>query len=196
MRNYKLIGLTGTTGAGKGEVVKILENSGYCIISADELAREIMKNDVVLENIKSFFGEDVVSCNVLDRDMLAERAFCDREHTALLNRITHPHITTLFFEKLSELECSGCEKIVLDAPQLFESKINVVCDEIIAVLADESLRIERIILRDNITEKQAKQRISVQLSDKFFVENCDYIIYNNSTVTALTAEVESIIGKL
>ena len=196
MRKYKLIGLTGTTGAGKGEVVKTLASHGYGVISADELAREIMKNEVVLESIKSFFGEDVVRDNVPDRGLLAERAFCDREHTALLNCITHPHITALFFEKLTELTDKGCDKVVLDAPQLFESKINIVCDRTIAVLADEPLRLGRIIGRDNLTEKQAKQRISAQLSDEFFTENCDYIIYNNSTVTALTAEVERIIGKL
>ncbi|MCH5299247.1 MAG: dephospho-CoA kinase [Ruminococcus sp.] len=196
MRNYKLIGLTGTTGAGKGEVVKILSAHGYGVIVADELAREIMKNEVVLESIKSFFGEDVVRDNVLDRGLLAERAFCDKEQTALLNCITHPHITALFFKKLSELANSGYDKIVLDAPQLFESKINIVCDKTIAVLADEGLRLNRITLRDNLSEKQAKQRINVQLSDEFFAENCDYIIYNNSTVTALTAEVERIIREL
>ena len=196
MRKYKLIGLTGTSGAGKGEVVKILASRGYSVIAADELAREIMKNEVVLECIKNFFGADVVKDNILDRSLLAERAFYDKEHTALLNRITHPHITALFFERLTELADSGSDKIVLDAPQLFESKINIVCDTTIAVLADEKLRLDRIIKRDKLTEQQAKQRISVQLSDSFFTENCDYIIYNNSTVTALTAEVESIIGKL
>lgn len=196
MRKYNLIGLTGTTGAGKGEVVKILANHGYSVISADKLAREIMKNEVVLESVKSFFGADVVKDNVLDRSLLAERAFCDKERTALLNRITHPHITALFFEKLSELADSGCDKIVLDAPQLFESKINIVCDKTIAVLADEKLRLNRIIERDKITETQAKQRISVQLSDRFFTENCDHIIYNNSTVSALTAEVERIIREI
>lgn len=196
MKTYKLIGLTGTTGAGKGEVRKILIDHGYCVIDADELARKIMKNEVVLESIKSFFGADVAKDNVLDRKLLAERAFCDKEHTVLLNRITHPHITTLFFEMLAELVDSGRDKIVLDAPQLFESGINIVCDKIIAVLADENIRLGRIIKRDNIAEKQAKERISIQLSDSFFAENCDYLIYNNSTISALTAEVESIIEKL
>ncbi len=196
MRKYKLTGLTGTTGAGKGEVRKIFVRHGYNVIDADELAREIMKSEIVLRNIKSFFGADIVKNNVLDRRLLAERAFCDREHTALLNRITHPHITPLFFNRLAELANSGKDKIIFDAPQLFESGINIICDNIIAVLADETLRTERITKRDNITQQQARERISIQLSDSFFAENSDYAVYNNSTIDALTSEVESIIKKL
>ena len=68
---------------------------------------------------------------------------------------------------------------MLDASQLFEANMQNDCYKVIGVLADENVRIKRIIARDNITEQQAKLRMSAQFDNDYFIDNCDYIIYNN-----------------
>lgn len=196
MKSYKLIGLTGATGAGKGEVRAVFEERGYKVIDADLLAREIMKNPIVLESVKTFFGEDTVVKGKLDRGLLAKRAFSSKDNTALLNSVTHPHITPLFLKELKVLADGGADKIIFDAPQLFESGLDIICDAVISVTADERIRLERIKARDNLTDEEAKRRINAQFSDEYFRENSDYTIENNSTPDELRARAEEIIDRL
>ncbi len=167
------VGLTGPTGAGKSYVCEIFRQKGFKIIDCDKIAHELTaKNAPILAELASEFGEDVVKNGELDRKLLASRAFDTKEHTKKLNSILHPAIA----EKCKE-EAQGLT--VLDASQLFEANMQNDCYKVIGVLADEDVRIKRIIARDNITEQQAKLRMSAQFDNDYFIDNCDYIIYNN-----------------
>jgi len=68
---------------------------------------------------------------------------------------------------------------VIDAPVLLESDCKNFCDIIALVSASESLRLKRILLRDNISEDDAKIRIGAQKSDEYYEENSDIIIMND-----------------
>lgn len=167
------VGLTGPTGAGKSYVCEIFRQKGFKIIDCDKIAHELTaKNAPILAELANEFGEDVVKNGELDRKLLASRAFDTKEHTKKLNSILHPAIA----EKCKE-EAQGLT--VLDASQLFEANMQNDCYKVIGVLADEDVRIKRIIARDNITEQQAKLRMSAQFDNDYFIDNCDYIIYNN-----------------
>lgn len=167
------VGLTGPTGAGKSYVCEIFRQKGFKIIDCDKIAHELTaKNAPILTELASEFGEDIVKNGELDRKLLASRAFDTKEHTKKLNSILHPAIA----EKCKE-EAQGLT--VLDASQLFEANMQNDCYKVIGVLADENVRIKRIIARDNITEQQAKLRMSAQFDNDYFIDNCDYIIYNN-----------------
>ena len=52
-------------------------------------------------------------------------------------------------------------------------------DLMIGVLAEREVRRMRIMERDNLTEEEAERRISAQKPDNFYLENCDFIVYNN-----------------
>lgn len=167
------VGLTGPTGAGKSYVCEIFRQKGFKIIDCDKIAHELTaKNAPILAGLANEFGEDVVKNGELDRKLLASRAFDTKEHTKKLNSILHPAII-----KRCKEEANGLT--VLDASQLFEANMQNDCYKVIGVLADEDVRIKRIIARDNITEQQAKLRMSAQFDNDYFIDNCDYIIYNN-----------------
>lgn len=196
MKNYRLVGLTGTTGAGKSEVAQIFRENGYEVIYADNLAREIMKNSEVLSELRDNFGDDVVSDNLLNRALLAERAFRNSDTKKLLDKITHPYISDLFISELQRLESENVQRIVFDAPQLFESGLDSLCDCIISVTAPDEIRLKRITQRDGLTPEKARERMSVQFSEEFFRENSDYVIENNSDTTSLKQAVIKIIKAL
>ncbi|WP_366775222.1 L-threonylcarbamoyladenylate synthase [uncultured Eubacterium sp.] len=167
------VGLTGPTGAGKSYVCEIFRQKGFKIIDCDKIAHELTaKNAPILAELANEFGEDIVKNGELDRKLLASRAFDTKEHTKKLNSILHPAII-----KRCKEEANGLT--VLDASQLFEANMQNDCYKVIGVLADEDVRIKRIIARDNITEQQAKLRMSAQFDNDYFIDNCDYIIYNN-----------------
>ncbi len=178
MKQYKLIGLTGQSGAGKSTVSKLFSKLGAKIINADEIVTDLYTpGSYCLKAVAAYFGAEIINPDgTLNRRMLAERAFSSKENTAALNAIVHPFVTARLFELLKDAK----GVVVFDAPQLFEAGADVICDVILAVVADEKLRLKRIIHRDNLTEEQAVSRIKAQFSEDYFRKHADIIIENNS----------------
>ena len=183
MKKYKLIGLTGQSGAGKSEVSAVFSECGATVLDADEIVAELYaEGSPCVRTVAAVFGADVLTSDgTLDRKLLAERAFSSKENTALLGRIVHPFVTARFFELLRDARGT----VIYDAPQLFESGADVICDAVIAVVADKNVRLSRIMKRDGLPEKQARERIDAQLSEEYFRERSDYIIENNGDRTEL-----------
>ena len=59
----KLIGLTGQSGAGKGEVAKVFEKSNAFVIDCDKVAREQSKNKALLEKLCSAFSDNILNAD-------------------------------------------------------------------------------------------------------------------------------------
>ena len=194
MKKTKLIGLTGQSGAGKSTASEYLRSIGLTVIDADNLVKEIYDNDsICLKAVCAVFGNDIVKDNILDRRLLAQRAFSSKENTKLLSNIVHPFVTA---KCLSILKETDEDIIIYDAPQLFESNFDAVCDCIISVVADENIRLERICKRDNISEELALMRMSVQLDEEFFIKNSNYVLKNNSTKENLISQLQEIFSKI
>ena len=170
-----IIGLTGPTGAGKSSLKTVAENLGYKVIDCDITARKaVEKGTKGLMALVNTFGEDILfSDGSLNRKALAQKAFSTPQNTELLNKILLPFITELVLK-----ECEG-DKVLLDAPTLFESGLNEKCTATVGVLADRETRIERIKNRDNLSEDEALTRINAGKTDEFYKQNADFVIYNN-----------------
>lgn len=82
--------------------------------------------------------------------------------------------------------------IVIDAPLLFESKLDQICDFVIGVIAKEEEKIERICKRDGISKEMAKKRLSIQMEEKELSKKADYIIVNDGNVENLEKEIEKV----
>ena len=172
----KIIGLTGPTGAGKSSACAICKELGIKHIDCDIIARKATeKGEEGLLAVVKAFGEDVLYTDgTLNRKALAEKAFKDADSTDLLNKTLLPIIHKMV---LNEIDC---DRVLLDAPTLFESGVNEICHKTVAVLADREIRLKRILSRDNITTEQALLRINAGKTDDFYKEKCDFVIYNNA----------------
>ncbi len=184
-----VFGLTGQTGAGKGFVGEALKTFGFNVIDSDRISRELTdRGSPVLSVLQAEFGADIVNGGELNRALLAQRAFSSRERTDELNRILHPAI----IERCKKEAKGLC---VIDAPQLFEAGLEKDCYKIIAVVAPRETRLERIILRDGITEKNALERINAQLSEEYYIKNSDFVIVNDGK-TDVKSAVKEIIDEI
>ncbi|MEE0896624.1 MAG: dephospho-CoA kinase [Acutalibacteraceae bacterium] len=188
----KIIGLTGPTGAGKSSLKTVAENLGYKVIDCDITARKaVEKGTKGLMALVNTFGEDILfSDGSLNRKALAQKAFSTPQNTELLNKILLPFITELVLK-----ECEG-DKVLLDAPTLFESGLNEKCTATVGVLADRETRIERIKNRDNLSEDEALTRINAGKTDEFYKQNADFVIYNNGETEEFQKEFEVILSKI
>ncbi|MBE6771572.1 MAG: threonylcarbamoyl-AMP synthase [Ruminococcaceae bacterium] len=174
-----VIGLTGQTGSGKTTVADILKNKGYHIVDTDILARKAVENPEVIALLTKRFGVDIINDGILDRRELARRAFASKDGTAALSAITHPEITRLAVEEIHTAEKCGAKAAVIDAALLFDSPLVAICEKNISVIADEKLRLERIMNRDSLSEKDALLRMGAQPPAEYYTEKADIIIDNN-----------------
>ena len=187
-----IIGLTGPTGSGKSSVSAAAEKFGLKVIDCDKTARKATeKGTEGLKAITKAFGSEILNPDgTLNRKALAALAFKNRESTELLNKTILPYIV-----ELVKNETVGHDTL-LDAPTLFESGINEICDKTIAVLADREIRLKRITARDNLTLNEAKTRINAGKHEWFYKENADYIIYNNGEEKAFIQSFSDIIKEI
>lgn len=187
-----VVGLTGPTGAGKSTISKAAEDFGYKVIDCDKLARiAVEKGSYGLNALVKVFGQDILNDDLtLNRKALAKKAFSTPDNTKLLNKTILPYILELV------MLSSDTDNILLDAPTLFESGINSVCKLTIAVLADEKLRLDRIIKRDNIDTNSALLRMNAGKPDEFYIDNADFVIYNNGDNNDCINEFKEIINNI
>ena len=194
----RVIGLTGQSGAGKTTVSRVFSQNGFAVIDADIISREVTeKGQPCLTELSEAFGSDIINSDgTLNRKRLGSIVFFDREKLRQLNGIIYPYIIYRIISRIDELSEEGRELILLDAPTLFEANADDLCDLIISVTADESIRMSRIIARDNITPEAAKKRFESQYSEHFFVNHSDFVIINNKTPDVLAAKAEEVAGKI
>ena len=86
--------------------------------------------------------------------------------------------------------------VLLDAPTLFESKADNLCDIIVSVIADREIRIERILKRDSITLDEAESRLNSQKNDDFYIEKSDYVIRNNGSLSELENNTINVVNSI
>ena len=186
-----ILGLTGPTGAGKGAVGKLLTQRGAFVIDTDRLAREVVeKGTPCLKALCDHFGSDILrEDGTLNRAALAAKAFADPAEKAVLEAITHPAIIARTHELLASCEAPLA---VIDAPALFESGMDTICNVTLAVLAPAAIRLVRIQQRDGICEEAARLRMNAQPDDEYYRTHADHILINDGDESLLNKRLASL----
>lgn len=191
------VAIAGNIACGKSEVEKILIALGYKVIDTDKVNHSILNSDEsAINEIKQVFSSDDILDNdgSISREKLGKVVFASEEKRKLLENILHIRI----FNKVNDFfEENKNEKIVfVSIPLLFESKQEKTFDKIIFISADEKIRLERLMKRNNYSEEYAKVRIDSQEKEDEKIKKSDYIIYNNSDFDSLKNHVEFTISKI
>lgn len=184
------VGVTGNYSSGKSTVCSFFEELGGEIIDTDIIARKVLeKGSSGLKKITEIFGEEfLLPDGNLDRRKLAYHVFKSEERTRTLNLIVHPLISDIVIS-----DSVPDDKIYfINAPLLFEAKLNPLMEKNIIVVADEKLMIERGMARDNLSEEEIRDRLSRQFSVKEKIKFSDYVIYNSGDLTETRRQVEDI----
>lgn len=180
--NKYVIGLTGGIGCGKTMVLEHLKTEyNAFVIEADKIGHQVMEfNAKGYDMVVKAFGNEIVnnegSTPYINRKILGQIVFNDKEKLKLLNSITHPLIHQEI-EKLI-LDCNK-QLIIIEAAILLETSLKNLCNTLWYVYADENIRLERLQKYRNIDKEKALQIMKNQWSDKDFRSDCQVIIDNS-----------------
>jgi dephospho-CoA kinase len=171
------IGLTGGIGSGKSLVANIFKVLGIPVFDADTEAKLIMEKDEQLAlSIQKLFGEETYTDKKLNRKYLANIVFDDPGRLEQLNSMVHPAAILAANTWMSQ---QTTPYVVKEAALLFESKSASQLDFIIGVYAPKTLRIKRVMERDNVTSEKVVARMSRQIDEEEKMKLCDFIVVNN-----------------
>lgn len=160
------VGLTGSIAVGKSFVVSVMRELGCHTLDADQTAREVVaKGTDGLAEIVSLFGKQVLTdSGELDRKRVGSIVFADEEKRELLNSIVHPRVLAVQDKWLSRVTRDDPDGIaVVDAALMIESGGYRRFDRIIVVWCLPEIQLQRLMMRDGLSEADAKRRIAAQM---------------------------------
>lgn len=177
----KVFGLTGGIGSGKSSVAEMLAARGCAVVSLDEVAKEVLApgSDAVAEVAATW--PSVVRDGMIVRSELANVAFADPRELARLNAIVHPRAWALSDEYVRQFGARGVSAVVVESALLRGSVKERAYDANIVVVADDDVRVVRLVTHRGFDPVDARARIAQQMAQEELMSIADYVIDNSGS---------------
>lgn len=184
-----VIGLTGNIACGKSTVVAALVGMGAAAIDADTVYHELIEPGSELwRTLIARYGESIVGKDRrIDRRQLGSIVFTDARALAELDRLTHPAVVAEIQRRLAGMR-GGV--VVVDAVKLIESGLDVCCDQVWLVACSPEQQVQRLMARNNLSEEDARRRVTLQPDIGPKVRRADVTIDNSGTLADTARQVD------
>ncbi len=185
------VGLTGNIASGKSTVASFFKKYGATIVSADEVARRITAvGQPAFQLILEHFGNQILnSRGEINRPILRNLIFADREQRLWLEKLLHPLIRNTIKEELAK--STSCYTVI-EIPLLINKDDYPYLDRILFLLTEPKQQIDRIIERDKCTYQQAKAILVAQPDNFRRLKLADDIVINRGNLTGLTMKIKNL----
>ncbi|CAC5941000.1 Dephospho-CoA kinase [Staphylococcus aureus] len=190
----KVIGLTGGIASGKSTVSELLSVFGFKVVDADKAAREaVKKGSKGLAQVREVFGDEAIDENgEMNRRYMGDLVFNHPEKRLELNAIIHPIVRDIMEEDKQEYLKQGYN-VIMDIPLLFENELENTVDEVWVVYTSESIQMDRLMQRNNLSLEDAKARVYSQISIDKKSRMADHVIDNLGDKLELKQNLERLL---
>ncbi|MCE5033144.1 MULTISPECIES: dephospho-CoA kinase [Staphylococcus] len=190
----KVIGLTGGIASGKSTVSELLTAHGFKIVDADIASRKaVEKGSEGLEQVRATFGEEAIDEDGnMDRGYVGDIVFNYPEKRLELNEIVHPIVRNIM-EQEKEAFLKDGYNVIMDIPLLYENELQDTVDEVWLVYTSESIQIDRLMQRNDISMEDAKARVYSQISIDKKRRMADHVIDNRDSKLDLKQNLEQLL---
>ena len=104
----------------------------------------------------------------------------------------HPLMARMVSDKIEVLRDQEVGVVVVEAALLFEAGWDSLVEEVWLTDAPDQVIIERLKLRNGMSEEEARKRISSQMGRTERLERSDYVIENSGDMAALARTIKEL----
>ena len=193
-----VIGLVGGIGSGKTLVSQQLESLGCSVISADQLAQEALDSSQIQEELKRWWGPDIIGADGLaDRKKIGTIVFSNSTELKRLEQLVHPMVKKARSHLRKQYEQDeNTVAIVEDCPLLIETGLDQECDAIIFISCSYETRLERVAANRKWSKEELAQREKNQLKLDIKAKRADYIINNDTSEEDCFLQVRRVLSQV
>ena len=187
-----VLGLTGAIAAGKSAAGDLLGSMGCLVSRSDQHAHEVLRDPEVVKNLVDWWGAGVLdSEGDIARPAVAERVVASQVERERLEALVHPRIH-LLREACFAQATPATKALVIEAPLLFEAKMDEHCAQTIFIDAARAVRLARVAERgwDNA---ELDRRESAQWPLDVKREKADHVLRNEGSLDGLRLQLETIL---
>lgn len=196
---YKAIAVTGGIGSGKSLIASILERRGVRVVDADNLTKDCLLTQDIVDKIQRHFGDDFINKNGVNKKKLSEEVFSNNEKRKMLESIIHPCVFRLWEEIYNKYK-NQTTGIAYIAPLLYETNRYRDFSFVIVVDIPEQLQVKRLLKAKKLSEYEIHLRIAAQVNRvernkiaDLYVDNSDS---KEKTATFLNSQFDMIMDKV
>lgn len=191
----KAIAITGSIATGKSTVSEYLIQQGYPVIDTDIISRIVVeKGTIGLDRLKENFGEGIIQEDgTLNRKALSNIVFNDAASKEKLNQILHPLISKESKERMAAYKEEGHSLIFVDIPLYYEVDIDIPTDAVWLVYVSPDIQLERLMKRNLMSEEDARQLISNQISIQDKAKWSEIVIDNSNTLEETHKQIDQLL---
>lgn len=183
-----VFGVTGPIGAGKSLVSELIAKHGFKHLDCDEIVHNLYKSKDVQSSLKKIIPELKIVNEDVDRKWLKAYLIDNPKKKKQLERFVHKEVINYIEKELKKAKTP----IVIEAAFLFETGLDLLCDQTIYVSASKDKQIEHLKVRGDDVEKALKLNANFDENNK---KKATYIIINDKDVAYLDKQVSVICGK-
>ncbi|MBA1434570.1 dephospho-CoA kinase [Bombilactobacillus bombi] len=191
------IGVTGGIATGKSTVTHILQQQGYKVIDADQVARKVVRpHRRGWKKVVKAFGDTILQPDKqLDRQRLGQIVFNNPERLQQLNQILQPLIRQRLTYQIQHVPNDN-RPVFFEIPLLFEQNYQSLLQKTILVYAKLPVQLQRLQERNHLSVQQAQQRINSQMDLQQKRQLADFVIDNSDGLTSLYPQIEQVLKNL
>lgn len=182
----KVIGITGGVGAGKSEVLRMIEEACRCrIIYSDDVGNKVKEpGGACYEEIVCLLGKEVLKEDgTVDRQKMAEKIFADGCLLQRVNAVIHPAVKKYILSEMAEERRKGLvDYFFIEAALLIEDGYDKICDELWYIHADDGIRRMRLASSRGYSDEKISRIMGHQRRREEFEKYCKVTIDNSKDI--------------
>lgn len=187
-----VLGITGGIATGKSSVVQHFINLGFPVVDADIIARHLLdKNTPAYKEVVKVFGSEILQENgEINRQALGALVFNHPDKLKQLDELMAPFLQESILAAIKQ-SSQNQKLVIVDVPLMYEKGYDEWMDQVAVVYCTPNQQLKRLMQRNQLTEKEAKQRIDSQLPIEMKKLLAEVVFDNSNDLTQTIQQVDT-----